>query len=98
MNSGGFGIYYYASCSNSVILANNFSGTSFAGIEDFGVGPEVSQQAIGNTLSSGFSYHLKANYWEGPNWFLYNNQFVNTNDVTVPVFTDSADIWAHITQ
>jgi hypothetical protein len=98
MNSGGFGVYYTASCSNSVILANNFSGTSFAGIEDFGTGPEVSQQVIGNTLSSGFSFHLKANYWEGPNWFLYNNQFVNTNDVTVPAFTDPADLWAHITQ
>jgi parallel beta-helix repeat protein len=98
INSGGFGVYYPASCSNSVILANNFRGVSFASIEDFGVGSEVSQQVIGNTLSSGFSYHLKANYWEGPNWFLYNNQFVNSNGVTVPAFTDSADLWAHITR
>ena len=42
-------------------------------------------------------YHLKAYPWEGPNWFLYNNQYVNTNAVTVPVFTDSANLWAHIT-
>jgi parallel beta-helix repeat protein len=96
--SGGFGVYYTASCSNSVILANNFSGVSFGGIEDFGSGSEVAQQAIGNTLSMGYSYHLKAYPWEGPNWFLYNNQFVNTNTVTVPVITDSPDLWAHITQ
>ncbi len=98
MGSGGIGVYYAASCSNSVILANNFGGASFGGIQDFGIGPEIDQEVIGNTLCSGNSYHLKAYPWEGPNWFLYNNQFVNTNAVTVPVFTDSADLWAHITQ
>ena len=50
MNYGGIAIYYSASCSNSVILANNFSGVSFSSIEDFGVGSEVSQQVIGNIL------------------------------------------------
>jgi hypothetical protein len=100
MTSGGTAVFYYyaASCSNSVILANNFSGASFGGIEDFGTGPEIDQQVIGNVLGRGYGYHLKTLSWEGPNWFLYNNQYVNTNAVTVPIFTDSADLWAHITQ
>jgi hypothetical protein len=100
MSSGGTGVYYASSCSNSVILANNFSGVSFGAIEDFGTGPEIDQQVIGNVLSLGnnYHYHLKAIFQEGPNWFLYNNQYVNTNAITVPAFTDAANLWAHITQ
>jgi hypothetical protein len=97
MTSGGIGIYYNTSCSNSVILANNFSGTARGNIEDWGTGPEIDSQAIGNILSCGYTYHLKAHYWEAPSWFLYNNQYVNTNSNNVPHFTDAASLWAHIT-
>jgi len=97
MTSGGLGVYYYGTCSNSVILANNFSGVTCGSIEDWGAGPETDCQAIGNILGRGYSYHLKANYWEGPSWFLYNNQYVDANSNTVPRFTDGASLWAHIT-
>jgi parallel beta-helix repeat protein len=97
MTSGSVGVYYSTSCSNSVILGNNFSGVSRGSLEDWGTGPEIDQQAIGNILGTGYSYHLKAIFQQGPNWFLYNNQYINSNSVAVPPFTDAASLPAHIT-
>jgi hypothetical protein len=88
MTSGGTGVFYYytGSSSNSVILANNFSGVTRGGIFDGGTGPEIDEQVIGNVLGCGYTYHLKTIFQDGSSWFLYNNQYVNTNSVTVPVF------------
>jgi hypothetical protein len=96
MTSGETGITFYSSCSNSVILANNFSGVSHSSINDGGVAQEVSQ-TIGNILGRGNGCHLKAYFPNGPDWFLYNNQFVDANLDAVSPFTDAASLWAHIT-
>ncbi|HEY3856825.1 MAG TPA: hypothetical protein VGO67_20770 [Verrucomicrobiae bacterium] len=96
MPSGGTGIIFWGSCSNSVILDNNFSGLTRMGVLDGGAGPETAEQMIGNILGCGYSYHLKSIFQEGPNWFLYNNQYLDAHSNYVPPFTDAASLWAHI--
>jgi hypothetical protein len=97
MSTGGTGVAYITSCSNSVILANNFSAVAYRSILDLGVGSEIDNQTIGNVLGCGNSCHLKAHLSEGQSWFLYNNQYVNTNLNNVLPFTDAGTLWAHIT-
>jgi hypothetical protein len=93
-----------------VILANNFSGVLHNSIVDYGSTQPSYQggqlftnttvqgaQVIGNILSKGDSYHLKVPFGQGPNWFLYQNQFIDTNSNAVLPFTDAANLPAHIT-
>ena len=99
LSNGMEGVYFVSPSSNSVILANNFGGVAHNSIVDLGweSGTVQDAQVIGNMLGRGDSYHLKTPYTQGPNWFLYKNQYVDSHSNSVPVFTDSASLPAHIT-
>jgi hypothetical protein len=96
---GEHGISFAGESSNSVILANNFIGVEHSSIIDLGSGSTTVEdaQVINNILSYGDSYHLKVPFSEGPNWFLYNNQYINSASNAVLPFLDAASLPAHIT-
>jgi hypothetical protein len=96
--NAGQGVYFWGASSNSVILANNFSGVTDSSILDLGLGALTVQdgQVVRNILARGDGYHLKVPYTQGLNWFLYQNQFINASSNSVPPFTDPASLPAHI--
>jgi hypothetical protein len=96
--NGGEGVDFMGASSNSVILANNFSGVAHNSILDLGTGGLTVQdgQVLRNILGRGDSYHLKVPYGQGFNWFLYQNQYLDAFSNNVPPFTDAASLPAHI--
>lgn len=96
--NGGEGVSFAGASANSVILANNFVGVAHSSVLDLGQGALTVQdgQVMRNILGRGDGDHMKVPFGQGLNWFLYQNQYLDSYSNSVPPFTDAANLPAHI--
>jgi hypothetical protein len=94
--TGSYAVCYADTCSNALILNNNFSGVTYCGIGYMWVENSLpNAQIYGNILGQGVTFHAKPQPYNGFGWFLKQNQYLN-GSALVPPFLDPAASSAHI--
>jgi len=94
--SGGDGLIVQGTCSNAVILKNDFSAAAHLGIDDEGPGGSLLySEIVKNQLSCGVSFHLRAPLQDGTHYFLLENSYLNTNGSAMTLFPDPLNLPFH---
>jgi hypothetical protein len=94
--SGGYGFNCSTNSTNIIIANNNFSGTTFGGVAAIGYGFAQGSLLASNVMSQGYGFHVQLLNSNSFSWFLYNNQYLNTNNTAVPPFVDPPGTAIHI--
>jgi hypothetical protein len=100
--SGGYGLQFADHCGTALVMMNNFSGVTYGAVGSYGANgflPSMqSAQILGNTLASPvmFDVQLPPPFTNTFNWFLYQNEYINSATNSVPPFIDPAASAIHI--
>jgi hypothetical protein len=99
MVAGGDGLQFLLNCSNVFVMNNDFGGATYGSIGTmYDIGTLGTAQIFSNVLSDGVTFHVQLPYTNSFGWFFATNSYVNTNSISVPLFTDPASAALHIYQ
>jgi hypothetical protein len=105
--SGGMGFRYDGSCSNALMLNNDFGRATYRGIGYMQAGDALigylpagetvnTAQVFSNILGQGVSFHVQLPYANSFGWFLDGNTYLNAYSNSVPLFLDPLSSAVHI--
>jgi hypothetical protein len=94
--AGGHGLRALGSCTNALILKNDFSGATHRGIAyDQPAGYAQTIAIVKNVLNQGDSFHLKLMYSDSFNYFLMRNSYRDGTNLNLNAFIDAAGCPVH---
>ena len=101
LSNGPLGFLYGPGCANAIILANNFSNSTYRAIGYFdlpnlGNGTLQSASIFTNSLNEGVSFHAELDYAHSFGWFLNRNTYLNGTNVVSSPFCDPISSAVHI--
>jgi hypothetical protein len=94
--AGGHGLRAVRSCTNALILKNDFTGATHRGIAyDQLPGYAQNIAIVKNVLNQGDSFHLKLMYPDSFNYFLIRNSYRDGTNLNLNAFIDAAGCPVH---
>jgi hypothetical protein len=94
--AGGYGLRFDVSCTNALVLMNDFGAAARGGIGYIYGGAELlNASVLRNTFNEGVTFHVQLPYPDNFGWFLEGNTYLN-GSASVPVFVDPAASSAHV--